>query len=81
MDGTEALRRMEAMDAYLEWCARCENPDLTPEILAPAAQFLLIWKSDDRLVGMLQVRQWEPTLGAAFVELKGMSQNAPALAL
>lgn len=76
MDGTGPLPRMEAMDAYLEWCARCENPVLTPENLAPAAQFLLIRKS-----GMLQVRQWAPTLGAAFVELKGMSQNAPALAL
>ena len=56
MDGTGALRRMEDMDGYLEWCAQCENPDLTPENLVPATQFLLIRKSDGKLVGMLQIR-------------------------
>lgn len=56
MDGTGPLRRMEDMAEYLQFCSQFEDPVLVPENRVPATQFLLIRKSDDRLVGMIQIR-------------------------
>ena len=56
MDGTGPLRRMEQPQAYIEFCAACENPATVPEELVPATQFLFIRTADHKLIGMLQVR-------------------------
>ncbi len=56
MDGTGPLRRTEDPLEYLRYCRECEDPALVPVHLVPATQFLLVRKSDDKLLGMLQVR-------------------------
>lgn len=56
MDGTGPLRRIENPEEYIKTCAEYENPEKVPSHLVPATQFLFIRKSDNRLVGMIQVR-------------------------
>ena len=56
MDGTGPLRRLEDPEEYITACARYEDPEAVPPHLVPATQFLFVRKSDNRLVGMLQVR-------------------------
>ena len=56
MDGTGPLRRLEDPEEYITACARYEDPKAVPPHLVPATQFLFVRKSDNRLVGMLQVR-------------------------
>lgn len=56
MDGCGPLRRLENPDEYIKTCAKYENPKTVPSHLVPATQFILIRKSDNKLVGMIQVR-------------------------
>ena len=56
MDGTGALRRIEDPMEYIRICCDYEDPEKVPEKLVPATQFIYLRKSDDRIVGMLQVR-------------------------
>ena len=56
MDGTGPLRRVENPEEYIRICEEYENPQTVPSQLVPATQFLFIRRSDDKLVGMLQVR-------------------------
>ena len=56
MDGTGPLRRFEDPEEYIKTCAEYVNPRTVPSHLVPSTQFLLVRKSDNRLVGMLQVR-------------------------
>ncbi len=56
MDGTGALRRIENPEEYIKVCAEHEDPQKVPFHLVPATQFLFVRKSDNRLVGMIQVR-------------------------
>lgn len=56
MDGTGALRRTSDPYEFIRTSIEREDPKNVPENLVPATQFLFIRKSDDRLLGMLQVR-------------------------
>ena len=56
MDGTGPLRRTEGPEEYIEICKNCEDHKTVPSHLVPATQFLFVRVSDNRLVGMLQVR-------------------------
>lgn len=56
MDGCGPLRRFGDPRAYIQVCRDCEDPETVPDHLVPATQFLLVRKSDNRLVGMIQVR-------------------------
>ena len=56
MDGCGPLRRIEDPEEYIQVCKDCENEQTVPSHLVPATQFLFVRKSDNRLVGMLQVR-------------------------
>ena len=56
MDGTGPLRRFENPEEYIKTCAEYEDPQTVPTHLVPATQFLFIRKSDNKLVGMIQVR-------------------------
>ena len=58
MDGTGPLQRMENIGQYIEFCAACEKQDCVPEHLVAATQFLCIRVSDQKLVGMIQVRHY-----------------------
>ncbi len=56
MDGCGPLRRIEDPEEYIEICKNCEDPKTVPSHLVPATQFLFVRVSDNRLVGMIQVR-------------------------
>ena len=56
MDGSGPLRRFENPEEYIKICAEYEDPEKVPSHLAPATQFFFIRKSDNKLVGMIQVR-------------------------
>ena len=56
MDGCGPLRRFDNSLEYLKACKDYENPETVPENLVQATQFICIRKSDNKLVGMIQVR-------------------------
>ena len=55
MDGTGPLRRVESAEEWLKYSRTCETIEKS-EKLVPATQFILVRESDNKLVGMLQVR-------------------------
>ena len=55
MDGAGPLRRMNSAQEWLDFCRQCETAEKS-EKLVPATQFILVRESDDKLVGMIQVR-------------------------
>ena len=56
MDGCGPLRRFEEPQEYIQVCKDYEDPETVPLHLVPATQFLFVRKSDNKLVGMIQVR-------------------------
>ena len=56
MDGCGPMRRIEDPEEYIKTCAEYEDKQTAPSHLVPATQLFLIRKSDNKLVGMLQVR-------------------------
>ena len=56
MDGTGPLRRFENPEEYIKTCAEYEDPEKVPSHLVPATQFFFVRKSDNKLVGLIQVR-------------------------
>ena len=58
MDGCGPLRRCEDPLTYISECRKYTSPETLPEGLVLATQFFYIRKSDNCLVGMLQVRHY-----------------------
>lgn len=58
MDGCGSLRRIEDPYEFIKKCEDYENPKTLPEGLVLATQFMLVRESDNRLVGMIQVRHY-----------------------
>ena len=58
MDGCGPLRRFDSASEYLKVCKDYENPETVPENLVQATQFISVRKSDNKLVGMIQVRHY-----------------------
>jgi len=56
MDGCGALRRTDDPKAFVEECKRYTKEETVPEGKVPATIFFCVRESDNRLVGMLQVR-------------------------
>lgn len=56
MDGCGALRNCETAEEWLAHNALYTNPATLPEGMVLATQFLTVRESDNKLVGMLQVR-------------------------
>lgn len=56
MDGTGPLRRIKDPEEYITVCSEYEDPATVPSHLVPATQFFFIRKSDNKLVGMIQIR-------------------------
>ena len=56
MDGCGSLRRCATGAEGIEKCRLGKDPATVPEGLVPATQFIYVRESDDRVVGMLQLR-------------------------
>lgn len=58
MDGTGALRRMDDPRQWIEHCNRSKKKETAPEGLIPATQYIFVRESDEKIVGMLQIRHY-----------------------
>lgn len=58
MDGCGSLRRIEDPYEYIQRSIDCEKEETMPAGLVPATQFMLIRKTDNRLIGMIQIRHY-----------------------
>ena len=58
MDGCGSLRQTDDPIKFIQKCKDYESTETLPEGLVLATQFMLIRKSDDRLIGMIQVRHY-----------------------
>ncbi len=58
MDGTGQLQDIKDIDLYINFSLEQETPSKVPSHLVPATQFLFIRKSDNKLIGMIQVRHY-----------------------
>ena len=58
MDGTGSLRRTADPYDYIAKCRDYEKKETLPEGRVIATQFLLIRRSDNKIVGMIQVRHY-----------------------
>lgn len=56
MDGTGPLKRMSDIPEWLEFNERMEKKELIPDDLVTAEQFAFVRKSDQKIVGMIQLR-------------------------
>ena len=56
MDGCGALRRTDTAEAFIEETEKYYSEETVPEGRVPATIFFCVRESDNRLVGMLQVR-------------------------
>ena len=56
MDGTGGLRRFEDPLDWIGFCKLGKQFEKTPGGLVPATQFIFVRESDDKVVGMLQIR-------------------------
>lgn len=56
MDGCGALRRTDDPKVFIEECEKYTKEETVPEGKVPATIFFCVRESDNRLVGMLQVR-------------------------
>lgn len=58
MDGCGPLRRLGDTEEYIKACKDYENIDTVPKDKVQATQFFCIRKTDNKLVGMIQVRHY-----------------------
>ena len=58
MDGSGSLRKVETAQAWLAATLKQTDPATLPEGRVLATQFITVRESDDRLVGMIQVRHY-----------------------
>ncbi len=56
MDGTGPLRRVDLLEDWLEQLKMYNSEDTVPEGKVPSTLFLFVRKSDNRVVGMIDVR-------------------------
>lgn len=58
MDGTGSLKRIENPEEWLEYVLNCAKKETVPEGKVQATLFICVRESDDKLVGMIQVRHY-----------------------
>lgn len=58
MDGTSELKRFSNPKQWVEHCIMGKNPCSVSKGLVPATQYILVRESDDKIVGMLQIRHY-----------------------
>ncbi len=58
MDGCGSLCRLDNPYDFIKKCSDYEKPETLPEGLVIATQFMLVRVSDNRILGMIQVRHY-----------------------
>ena len=58
MDGTDGLKRIEVPEKWIEHSNLSKDPEYVPEGRVPATQYIFVREEDNKIVGMLQIRQY-----------------------
>ena len=56
MDGCGSLRRFERTQDWIDQVESLKRPETTPPDLVPSTQFLYVRESDNKIVGVIQIR-------------------------
>ncbi len=56
MDGTGGLGRFDRAEDWIRYSDACKSPDTVPQGRVPATQYLFLRESDQKIVGMIQIR-------------------------
>lgn len=57
MDGSGSLRRFERVEDWLDEVERCKLRETAPPNWVPSTQFICIRESDNRMIGVIQIRR------------------------
>ncbi len=58
MDGCGSLRRFETSQEWLDQVEALKRPETTPANLVPMTQYLYIRETDEKIVGVIQIRHY-----------------------
>lgn len=56
MDGCGSLRRFEKTQDWIDQVEALKNPDTVPENLVQSTQYIYVRESDNKIVGVIQIR-------------------------
>ena len=57
MDGCSNLRRYDDMNEWYDWIQKVEHRETCPEHWVPDTQYISVRRSDNKLIGMLDIRK------------------------
>lgn len=58
MDGCGSLRRFDRTQDWLEQVESLKRPETTPEDLVPMTQYVYVRETDQKIVGVIQIRHY-----------------------
>ena len=58
MDGAGSLRRFDRTQDWIDQVEALKRPETTPAHLVPSTQYLYLRESDDKVVGVIQIRHY-----------------------
>ncbi len=58
MDGSSDLQAFDDMIKWIEYCKQCESAQTCPDGYAEADQYLCVRESDNKIVGLIQLRRY-----------------------
>ena len=58
MDGSGSLRRFDRTEDWLAQVEALKRPETTPPGYVPMTQFLYVRESDDKIIGVIQIRHY-----------------------
>jgi predicted acetyltransferase len=58
MDGSSSLQDFDNTQDWLKRIEACKMPETTPHLLVPATQYIYVRETDNKVVGMIQIRHY-----------------------
>lgn len=58
MDGSSSLQDFDNTQDWLKRIEACKIPETTPHLLVPATQYIYVRETDNKVVGMIQIRHY-----------------------
>lgn len=56
MDGCGSLRRFDRTQDWIDQVEALKKPETTPSHWVPCTQYIYVWESDNKVVGVIQIR-------------------------
>ena len=57
MDGCRSLRCFDCTQDWIDQVEACKKPETTPPALVPMSQYIYVREEDNKIVGVIQIRQ------------------------